>query len=88
MKKPEEKLLKIQQKIEFEKINCFFIDLLRSTFLIHVGTRLLLTRLPTYIEKKKHNAGKRVADVGFVWHPDVLFQPSDISVGKYLSLVT
>ena len=28
---------------------------------------------------------QKVADVGFVWHPDTLFQSNDISVGTYLS---
>ena len=48
-----------------------------TAFLIHVGTRQLL---PTYIEKKHYCHGKKVADVGFLWHLDTLFQPSDISL--------
>ena len=60
-----------------------------AAFLIYVGTR----QLPTYIEKKtkNHHVGKKVAKVGFVWHPDTLFKHNGISVGtsllckKYLS---
>ena len=43
--------------------------------------------MPTYYEKNHHHVGKNVADVGFAWHPDTLFQPNDISVGTSLSLV-
>ena len=37
-----------------------------SAFLIHVGTRQLLS----YIEKKHYYISKKVADIDFVRHPD------------------
>ena len=40
-----------------------------------------------YFEKKHFHVGKKVADIGYVWHPDTLFQPNDILVGTSLSLV-
>ena len=55
-------------------------------FLLHLGTRELLRQMPTYIEKKHYHVGKKFADVDFVWHPDTLFQPNDISVGTSLSV--
>ena len=45
--------------------------------LIHISTR----QLPSYLEKKHYHIGKKVPNVGFVRHPDTLFQPNDISVG-------
>ena len=51
-----------------------------SAFLIHMGTWQLLRKMPTYIKKKHYHFGKKVADVGFVWHPDTLFQANNISV--------
>ena len=47
----------------------------------------LLRQMLTYIKKKYYHISKKVAYVGFVWHPDTLFEPSDISVGTSLSLV-
>ena len=44
-------------------------------------------QMPTYIEKNHYHVCKKVADVGFLWHPDTLFQPNDILVGTSLSLV-
>ena len=32
-----------------------------------------------YIEKKHYHVGEEFPDIDFVWHPDTLFQPSDIS---------
>ena len=44
--------------------------------------RQLLRHMKAYIEKKHYHVGKKVADLGLVWHPDTLFQPNDISVGS------
>ena len=52
--------------------------------IIHVGTWQLLRQMPTYIEKKHYHVGKRIADIGFVWNPDTLFQPNDILAGPSL----
>ena len=41
----------------------------------------------TYIEKKHYHVDKKVSSIGFVWHPDTLFQSHNISVGTYLPLV-
>ena len=54
-------------------------------FLTHVDTRQLPRQLPVYIEKEHYHIGKKVANVGFVWHPDILFQSNDISVGTSFS---
>ena len=37
--------------------------------------------MTAYIEKKHYQVGKKVAHVGFPWHPDTLFQPNDFLVG-------
>ena len=37
--------------------------------------------MPPYIEKKHFHVGKNVADVGFLWHSDTLFQLTYISFG-------
>ena len=47
-----------------------------TVFLTHIDTR----QLPAYIEQKHYHVGKKIAYVGFVWQPNTLFQPSDISV--------
>ena len=52
----------------------------KSAFLIPVGR----WQLPMYIEKKHYHIGEKVAEVSFVWHPDALFQPNDISIGTFL----
>ena len=36
-------------------------------------------------EKKHYHVGKKIVDVGFVWHPDILFQPNYISGETSLS---
>ena len=56
-----------------------------TAFLTHVYTRQLPRQMLTYIEKKYYHVGKKVAHFGFVWHPDILFQPNDISVGTSFS---
>ena len=45
----------------------------------------LLSQMLTYIKKKYYHISEKVADVDFVWHPDTLFEPNDISVGTSLS---
>ena len=62
------------------KINIHFFSA-ATTFLIHIGTQQLPRQMQTYIEKKHYHDSKKVADVGFEWHPDTSFQPNDISVG-------
>ena len=41
----------------------------------------LLKPMLVYNEKKHYHVGKKVADIGFTWHPDSLLQPNDISDG-------
>ena len=53
-----------------------------AAFLTDADTRQLLRHMKAYIEKKHYHVGKKVADLGLVWHPDTLFQPNDISVGS------
>lgn len=60
------------------------IHTLVSVFLIPIGTQQLLRQMPIYIEKK-HRISKKVAEVGFAWHPVTLFQISYVSVGTSLS---
>ena len=45
-----------------------------TAFLTHVDTRQLPTQMLIYIGKKRYHIGKNVADVGFVWHPDISTQ--------------
>ena len=52
-----------------------------AAFLIHVDMWQLLKSMLVHNEKKHYHVGKKVADIGFTWHPDTLLQPSDISVG-------
>ena len=51
-----------------------------TAFLTHVDTQQLLRQMLAYIEEKHYHVGKKFSHVGFVWHPDALFQPNDISV--------
>ena len=37
-----------------------------------------------YWKKKHYHVGEKVAEVGFVWHPEALYQPNDISIGTSL----
>ena len=37
-----------------------------------------------YWKKKNYHIGEKVAEVGFVWHPEALYQPNDISIGTSL----
>ena len=68
----------------FTKIFEYILN--RSTaFLCYVDTGQLPRQMPSSVEKKRYHAGKKVAHASFVWHPDTLFQPTDISV--HLSLV-
>ena len=41
-----------------------------TAFLTHVETRQLPEQMLAYIEKKHSHVGKKVAHVGFAWHPD------------------
>ena len=54
-----------------------------TAFQTHVNTRQLPRQIRAYIEKKHYHVGKKVADVSFIWHPDTLFQPNDISAEIY-----
>ena len=51
-----------------------------TSFLTHVDTRQLPRQIPAYIEKKHYLVGKKFAHFGFLWHPDTVFQSSDVSV--------
>ena len=51
-----------------------------TVFLTHIDTRQLPRQMPAYIEQKHYHVGKKIAYVGFVWQPNTLFQPNDISV--------
>ena len=69
----------------FTKI-CEYILNRYTAFLTHVDKRQFPRQMPVYIEKKHYQVGKKVAHVGFAWHPNTLFQSNDILVG-HLSLV-
>ena len=50
-----------------------------TAFLTHVDN--YWGKCQCILRKKWNHVGKKVADVGFVWYPETLFQPNEILIG-------
>ena len=55
--------------------HCQVKKTIQSVFQIHFNKQ----QLSIYAEKKHYYVGKKVAHIDFVWHPNTLFKPKNIS---------